>query len=146
MAYVLQSYQPYAGKGIRIDNLQGDELMQSIRRKLERNIQQQNFPATVSMEEVKTGTGLFAQKVPMLVIRHPNPPFKYREVGVIVNGDTVTFPLWGRDVQKDRQESKRRAGLLTSLLMPGGNQLQHQQEVNWIQDIVDMINSGFEIY
>ena len=82
----------------------------------------------------------------MLVIRHPNPPFKYREVGVIVNGDTVTFPLWGRDVQKDRQESKRRAGLLTSLLMPDGNQLQHQQEVNWIQDIVDMINSGFEIY
>ena len=76
MAYVLQSYQSYAGKGIRIDNLQGDELMQSIRRKLERNIQQQNFPATVSMEEVKTGTGLFAQKVPMLVIRHPNPPFK----------------------------------------------------------------------
>ena len=48
MAYVLQSYQSYAGKGIRIDNLQGDELMQSIRRKLERNIQQQNFPATVS--------------------------------------------------------------------------------------------------
>ena len=35
MAYVLQSYQSYAGKGIRIDNRQGDELMQSIRRKLE---------------------------------------------------------------------------------------------------------------
>ena len=144
MAYVLQSYQSYADKGIRIGNRQGDELMQSIRRKLERKIQQQNFPATVSMEEVKTGTWLFAQKVPMLVIRHPNPPFKYREVGVIVNGDTVTFPLWGRDVQQARQESKKRAGLLTSLLMPGGNQLQHQQEVNWIQDVVDMINSGFE--
>ena len=144
MAYVLQSYQSYASKGIRISNRQGDELLQSIRRKLERSIQQQNFPATVSMEEVKTGTGFFAQKVPMLVIRHPNPPFKYREVGVIVNGDTVTFPLWGRDVQQSRQESKKRAGLLTGLLMPGGNQLQHQQEVNWLQDVVDIINSGFQ--
>lgn len=36
MAYVLQSYQSYADKGIRIGNRQGDELMQSIRRKLER--------------------------------------------------------------------------------------------------------------
>ena len=35
MAYVLQSYQSYADKGIRIGNRQGDELMQSIRRKLE---------------------------------------------------------------------------------------------------------------
>lgn len=80
----------------------------------------------------------------MLVIRHPNPPFKYREVGVIVNGNTVTFPLWGRDVQKDRQMSQRRAGLIGGLLIPGRNEFQAQEEEGWIQDVVDMINEGFE--
>lgn len=80
----------------------------------------------------------------MLVIRHPNPPFKYREVGVIVNGDTVTFPLWGPGCAAGpagKQEARR------TPYQPSyarRNQLQHQQEVNWIQDVVDMINSGFE--
>ena len=62
MAYVLQSYQSYADKGIRIGNRQGDELMQSIRRKLERKIQQQNFPATVSMEESRPEPGFLPRR------------------------------------------------------------------------------------
>lgn len=64
----------------------------------------------------------------MLVIRHPNPPFKYREVGVIVNGNTVTFPPLGPgDVQKDRQMSQLRAGLIGGLLIPGRNEFQAQE-------------------
>lgn len=95
MAYTLRPGQPYADQGIRISNGQGAALLSSIQRELENKIRQRGFPAVVTMDEVKSGTGLFAQKLPMLVIRHPNPPFKYREVGVIVNGNTVTFPLWG---------------------------------------------------
>ena len=125
MAYTLRPGQPYADQGIRISNGQGAALLSSIQRELENKIRQRGFPAVVTMDEVKSGTGLFAQKLPMLVIRHPNPPFKYREVGVIVNGNTVTFPLWG-------------------LLIPGRNEFQAQEEEGWIQDVVDMINEGFE--
>lgn len=144
MAYTLRPGQPYADQGIRISNGQGAALLSSIQRELENKIRQRGFPAVVTMDEVKSGTGLFAQKLPMLVIRHPNPPFKYREVGVIVNGNTVTFPLWGRDVQKDRQMSQRRAGLIGGLLIPGRNEFQAQEEEGWIQDVVNMINEGFE--
>lgn len=144
MAYTLRPGQPYADQGIRISNGQGAALLSSIQRKLENKIRQRGFPAIVTMDEVKSGGGLFAQKLPMLVIRHPNPPFKYREVGVIVNGDTVTFPLWGRDVQEDRQRDKNRSGLLASLVLPGRNEFQAQNEQAWLQDVVDMINEGFE--
>lgn len=144
MAYTLRPGQPYADQGIRISNGQGAALLSSIQRKLENKIRQRGFPAVVTMDEVKSGTGLFAQKLPMLVIRHPNPPFKYREVGVIVNGNTVTFPLWGRDVQEDRQRDKNRSGLLASLVLPGRNEFQAQNEQAWLQDVVDMINEGFE--
>ena len=144
MAYTRQSYQEYAADPIRVRNGRDDALMTAIRHDLEVEIQQSGFPAVVTVEEVKTASGMLARKVPMLVIRHPNPPFKYREVGVIVNGNTVTFPLWGRDVQKDRQMSQRRAGLIGGLLIPGRNEFQAQEEVGWIQDVVDMINEGFE--
>lgn len=144
MAYTLRPGQPYADQGIRISNGQGAALLSSIQRELENKIRQRGFPAVVTMDEVKSGTGLFAQKLPMLVIRHPNPPFKYREVGVIVNGNTVTFPLWGRDVQEDRQRDKNRSGLLASLVLPGRNEFQAQNEQAWLQDVVDMINEGFE--
>lgn len=120
MAYTLRPGQPYAIKASASATGQGGRSAQQHQRKLENKIRQRGFPAVVTMDEVKSGTGLFAQKLPMLVIRHPNPPFKYREVGVIVNGNTVTFPLWGRDVQKDRQMSQRRAGLIGGLLIPGG--------------------------
>lgn len=74
MAYTLRPGQPYADQGIRISNGQGAALLSSIQRELENKIRQRGFPAVVTMDEVKSGTGLFAQKLPMLVIRHPNPP------------------------------------------------------------------------
>lgn len=143
MAYTLRPNQSYASKGTRISNRQGAELLSSIQRKLENKIRQRNFPAVVTMDEVKSGGGLFAQKLPMLVIRHPNPPFKYREIGVIVNGDLVTFPLWGRDVQEERQRNKNGFGLVASLVLPGRNEFQAQNELAWLHDVVDMINEGF---
>ena len=111
----------------------GPALLSSIQRELENKIRQRGFPAVVTMDEVKSGGGLFAQKLPMLVIRHPNPPFKYREVGVIVNGDWVTFPLWGRDVQEERQRNKNGFGLVASLVLPGRNEFQAQNERAWAQ-------------
>lgn len=53
-------------------------------------------------------------------------------------------PSGARDVQKDRQMSQRRAGLIGGLLIPGRNEFQAQEEEDWIQDVVDMINEGFE--
>lgn len=76
MAYTLRPGQPYADQGIRISNGQGAALLSSIQRELENKIRQRGFPAVVTMDEVKSGTGLFAQKLPMLVIRHPNPPLQ----------------------------------------------------------------------
>lgn len=40
--------------------------------------------------------------------------------------------------------SQRRAGLIGGLLIPGRNEFQAQEEEDWIQDVVDMINEGFE--
>lgn len=152
MAYTLQSYQEYAADPFRVRNGRDDTLLAAIRRDLEVEIQQRGFPAIVTVEEVKIASGMLARKVPMLVIRHPNPPFKYQEVGVIVNSGTVTFPLWGRNVQRSKNMSKANhfkpgAGLLSNIvgaLMPGEDPLLAQEEANWIGDVVRIIKGGFE--
>lgn len=57
MAYTLRPGQPYADQGIRISNGQGAALLSSIQRELENKIRQRGFPAVVTMDEVKSGTG-----------------------------------------------------------------------------------------
>lgn len=142
MAYNTNQFRGYAAKGIKVTNCRGDQLFNAVHKNLLKDLDAAGIPAVVEVDEVKSG-GLLGSRMPLIVVSHPNPPFKYRKVCVLVNDNTVTFPLIGDSFQEKKEEAKQRAGFFTSLLMSGGDQLAAQQEESWIHDITDAVYSRF---
>ena len=52
-----------------------------------------NIPASIREDFAKSG-GLFGNKVPMLVISHPNPPSHYFDIGIVINGHSFGSLSW----------------------------------------------------
>lgn len=142
MAYSTNQFHGYAQKGIRVSDCRGDQLFQVVYRDLKADLQARGIPAVLEVDEVKSG-GLFGTRLPIIVVSHPNPPFKYRKVCVLVNDNMITFPLLGSSVQDMKERAWKSAGLVGSFILPRGDQLKAQQEENWIFEIADTVLSRF---
>lgn len=91
-------------------------------------------PVDCHMDVVKSG-GLFGTKLPMLVITHPNPPSRFFSIGVIVNGNLVSFPLLGESKQNTAKNMGKRY-----------DEFKYQQEISWQLDVTHAIEELFETY
>lgn len=84
----------------------------------------------------------------MLVISHPNPPSRYFDIGVVVNGQVLSFPLLGYSAENTRankiDEARSQGKLLKGLLMRKADEFQLQQEELWQGDVINTILSFYD--
>lgn len=134
MAISTKDFRGQASEGIRIRNAQSSELEAIYQKELPERLRGAGIPVNIHMETVKSG-GLFGTKLPMMVISHPNPPSRFFSVGVIVNGNTVSFPLIGESKQNTAKNMGKRY-----------DQFLLQQEISWQSDITHEIKELFDDY
>ena len=110
-------------------------------------MKKKGIPAVVRSDVAKSG-GLLGTRVPMLVISHPNPPSRYFDIGVVVNGQVLSFPLLGysaENARADKIDKTRSQGkLLKGLLMRKPDEFQLQQEELWQEDVINTILSFYD--
>lgn len=134
MAYSTKDFRGEASTGIRIRNAQSNDLIDIFQKELPARLRDAGIPAVCHMDIAKSG-GLFGTKLPMLVISHPNPPSKYFSIGVVVNGNVVTFPYLGESKQNTAKNMGKRY-----------DEFKLQQEESWQADIIHEIEELFNLH
>lgn len=134
MAFTTKEFRGEARQGIRFRDTQSDELMSIFQKQLPDRLRSAGIPVDCHMDVVKSG-GLFGTKLPMLVITHPNPPSRFFSIGVIVNGNLVSFPLLGESKQNTAKNMGKRY-----------DEFKYQQETSWQLDVTHAIEELFETY
>lgn len=147
MAYNTKDFRGQAANPLRIVNA-GADYFESLKSRLPQMFEAAGVPAVVREDEVKSG-GLFSgSRVPMLVISHPNPPSRFFDIGVVVNGQALTFPLLGESAQNTqankRQAANESGGLMSRLFTRNADEFLLQQENMWQKDVLDVIRGLFE--
>ena len=99
-----------------------------------------NVPAKIRTDTAKSG-GLFGSQVPMLVISHPNPPSHYFDIGIVINGQVISFPLLGYSTENTQANKKADAKGFKSLLTRSADEFALQEEGLWQTDVIDAILS-----
>ena len=99
----------------------------------------QTLPAKIRTDTAKSG-GLFGSQVPMLVISHPNPPSHYFDIGIVINGQVISFPLLGYSTENTQANKKADAKGFKSLLTRS-DEFALQEEGLWQTDVIDAILS-----
>lgn len=127
MAYSTNDFRGEAHEACRFKRNNAAELMEYFHNCVPNALEQQGIPARVTFNTVKSG-GLFGTKLPIMVISHPNPPSRFFDIGVVVNGNIVTFPLLGESKQNTAANMGKRY-----------DQFKLQQEISWRASIVDVI-------
>lgn len=127
MAYSTKDFRGEAHQGIRFKNSNSADLMEFFQRSLPAELERQGIPARVSFDMVKSG-GLFGTKLPIMIISHPNPPSRFFDVGVVINGNMVSFPLLGESKQNTAANMGKRY-----------DEFKLQQEMSWRASITDAI-------
>lgn len=129
MAYSTKEFRGEAHQGIRFKNEKNPtSLMEYFHEFLPAALEREGIPARVRLDTVKSG-GLFGTKLPILIISHPNPPSRFFDIGVVVNGNMVSFPLLGESKQNTAANMGKRY-----------DEFKLQQEISWRASIVDIIN------
>lgn len=134
MAFSTKEFRGEARQGIRIHGAGSEELMLLFQKELPERLRDAGIPASCCMDVAKSG-GLFGTRLPMLIIRHPNPPSQYFSIGVIVNGNTITFPLLGQSKQNTAKNMGKRY-----------DEFKLQQEESWQSEITGLIGEITEEY
>lgn len=132
MAYSTRDFRGEAHIGVRFKGGDPDFMMNFFQGSIPQRLNEQGIPAKVSFGTVKSG-GLFGTKLPIMVISHPNPPSRFFDIGVVVNGNTVTFPLLGESKQNTARNLKKRY-----------DQFVLEQEESWQASIADIIAEAIE--
>ncbi len=132
MAYSTKDYRGEAQQGIRFKNENAASLIEHFHRYLPDALVREGIPAKVRIDTVKSG-GLFGTKLPIMIISHPNPPSRFFDIGVVVNGNMVSFPLLGESKQNTAANLGKRY-----------DEFKLQQEISWQSSIMDAINDLIE--
>lgn len=143
--YNTNDFRGEVRKPVRILNQEGDALYQTIKDELPNSLQQQGIPAATSDQLVKSG-GLFGSKFPMLLVRHPNPPTRFFDIGIVVNQNIVSFQLLGESAQNtkaNKLEDLRAQGKLVRSWLVKPDEFILQQEAAWQAEIMDAFDSIF---
>lgn len=121
----------------------GYALFNKIKDMLIAEIQYQNIPATFFETQVKSG-GMFGTKLPILVISHPTYHNDYFSLCVMVNGQTVSFPLTGESKENTKANKKEfytQNGNYIKASFCNPDEFKLQQEVDWEASILRCFNS-----
>lgn len=127
MAYSTKDFRGEATQGIRFTNSDAEALTNFFHRELPVALTERGIPSHVRFDTVKSG-GLFGTKLPIMIISHPNPPSRFFDVGIVVNGNMVSFPLLGESKQNTAANMGKRY-----------DEFKLQQEESWRASVMDVI-------
>lgn len=134
MAYSTKDFRGEAHQGVRFKGGDAESLMACFQQIIPDRLNEEGIPAEVSFDTAKSG-GLFGTRLPMMVISHPNPPSRFFKIGIIVNGNIVTFPLLGESKQNTAKNMGKRY-----------DQFLLEQEESWQASVADVIAATIEDY
>lgn len=137
-------FMGFAAEGIRVRNLRGKALYDTIKTMLKREIAARGIPAGFYEDEVCSG-GFFGSKVPALVIYYKDPPCSFFDIVVAVNDNVITFPVIGESAENTKLNKKARLeeeGKYMRAAMINPDELLLQQESAWRAEIMDLFESN----
>lgn len=131
MAYNTNLIRGYADDGIFYRNEDPATLFEKVKNAIECHIQENNIPAIVTEDVLKSG-GLFGSKLPLLLISHPDKSCKFFTLGIYVNGTQVFTPLFGYSAEIEKANS--------GSLFKKADQFKIQQEHEWRARILQVFD------
>ena len=144
MAYKTDEIRGYVQDPISITGEVGGEVLyEKIKENLSLSIQNNNIPAIIKDDILKSG-GFFGTKVPLLVIKNTTPNCRFFDIGISVNGNTISFILLGESAENTKNNKKnyyKENGnyLMTALIRV--DELKLQQEALWRNSVIESFNS-----
>ena len=132
MAYSTRDFRGEAQQGIRFKDGDAESLRELFQKRLPAELEAQAIPACIRFDTVKSG-GLFGTRLPIMIISHPNPPSRFFDIGVVVNGNIVSFPLLGESKQNTAANMGKRY-----------DEFKLQQEESWRASVVDVIEDSLK--
>lgn len=139
MSYNVKEFRGEAHRPLRCTD-GGQATLQYLAQTLPATFAERNVPAKIRTDTSKSG-GLFGSQVPMLVISHPNPPSHYFDIGIVINGQVISFPLLGYSTENTQANKKADAKGFKSLLTRSADEFALQEEGLWQTDVIDAILS-----
>ncbi len=137
MAYNVKEFRGKAHRPFRCSD-SASQTLHYLKSSLPDAFKAKNIPASVREDVAKSG-GLFGSQVPMLVISHPNPPSHYFDIGIVINGQAISFPLLGYSAENTQANKKADAKGLKGLLTRSADEFALQEEGLWQADVIDAI-------
>ena len=144
-SYSTKDFRGYIQEGIRFTNgtLTEKPLRDAILTAMEEELKKRNIPAKVSPAAVASRKIFAFNWMPMLVIKNTEPGKKYFDMGIVVNYNTVTFPLLGESKENTRnnmhnmyKNERTFSGDVKSMFYRA-DEFKLQSEANWQQDVLD---------
>lgn len=139
MAYNTKEFRGTAHDPVRIAD-SADQTLRYLKANLPDAFKSKNIPASIREDFAKSG-GLFGNKVPMLVISHPNPPSHYFDIGIVINGQFISFPFLGYSAENTQANKKADAKGFKGLFSRSADEFALQEESLWQTDVIDAILS-----
>lgn len=143
MGYTADKFCGYIQDGRRISNYSGDQLCQMIMQMLQEETQYRNIPARITQTTVRSGGMIFGTTCPLIEIAHPTE--RYSIIGVMINGNILSFPFLSLSNQMRNVRAKQvgvvnqNSSFLTKQLFKG-DLAKIQQEDYWHAQILSCIN------
>lgn len=125
----------------------GEDLYEKIKDAILTEIYIGNLSATTSEDILKSG-GMFGTKVPMFIIKNPLPENKFFDIGICVNGKTMSFPLLGESAENTKNNKKEyyfETGSRLKAKMIKVDEFKLQQEIEWQQTIINCLGNYIDI-
>ena len=149
-SYSTREFRGYLQEGLRFTNgtLTGKDLRDAILYAMEQELKEKNIPAKVLPAAVASRKIFAFNWMPMLVIKNTEPGKKYFDMGIVVNYNTVTFPLLGESKENTRnnmhnmyKNERTFSGDVKSMFYRA-DEFKLQSEANWQQDVLDCFNNA----
>lgn len=146
MGYTTDKFFGYIQDGIRITDVGGEELCNFIINDLQSETQYRGIPVRINKTTVRSGGVVFGTICPLIEISHPTE--KYSMIGIMVNGNILSFPFLSLSNQMVKARARKsgvinsQRSFLTQQFLKG-DMAKVQQEDYWHAQILDCVNALF---
>lgn len=105
-----------------------------------------NVPVNVTKTSIHSGGLFFGSDYPCVMVSHPNPPQEYFSLLFIINGNTLSFMLWGNskaNYNRNKKAEYKQEGKLFRSMFVSDDPMALQTEQAWEADVMNILESTF---
>lgn len=146
--YSTASFRGKWNDGVRFKGVDvtGKDLRDEIMIRMEEELKKRNIPAEVAPAGVASRKHFAFNWMPMIVIKNTDSKNKYFDLAIVVNFDTLTFPLLGESKENTKYNTHKLYkdentfwGDVKSVFYHA-DEFKLQQEANWRQDVIEVFD------